>query len=194
MKSLTQKKIINCDTNEEYDSDDNVDDSEEMRKKEEQEKKKKKEEKKVYQFFKNNSEMALIYKRINDLRRLELKYFKRKGKENENLDEIYYNFEKKYLKKSKIESVYSIKNLRKDTQKSIEEDKSEIDSSISDSLNISRKRNSSILYNSKDKDNSIEYPVLALKRSSRSFQIERRKNQINLANILQKSTNLFDKQ
>ena len=34
MKSLTQKKIINCDTNEEYDSDDNVDDSEEMRKKE----------------------------------------------------------------------------------------------------------------------------------------------------------------
>ena len=138
--------------------------------------------------------MALIYKRINDLRRLELKYFKRKGKENENLDEIYYNFEKKYLKKSKIESVYSIKNLRKDTQKSIEEDKSEIDSSISDSLNISRKRNSSILYNSKDKDNSIEYPVLALKRSLRSFQIERRKNQINLANILQKSTNLFDKQ
>ena len=194
MKSLTQKKIINCDTNEEYDSDDNVDDSEEMRKKEEQEKKKIKEEKKVYQFFKNNSEMALIYKRINDLRRLELKYFKRKGKENENLDEIYYNFEKKYLKKSKIESVYSIKNLRKDTQKSIEENKSEIDSSISDSLNISRKRNSSILYNSKDKDNSIEYPVLALKRSSRSFQIERRKNQINLANILQKSTNLFDKQ
>ena len=74
--------------------------------------------------------MALIYKRINDLRRLELKYFKRKGKENENLVEIYYNFEKKYLKKSKIESVYSIKNLRKDTQKSIEEDKSEIDSSI----------------------------------------------------------------
>ena len=32
---ITQKKIINCDTNEEYDSDDNVDDSEEMRKKEE---------------------------------------------------------------------------------------------------------------------------------------------------------------
>ena len=110
------------------------------------------------------------------------------------MDEIYYNFEKKYLKKSKIESVYSIKNLRKDTQKSIEEDKSEIDSSISDSLNISRKRNSSILYNSKHKDNSIEYPALALKRSSRSFQIEKRKNQINLANILQKSTNLFDKQ
>ena len=52
MKSLTQKKIINCDTNEEYDSDDNVDDSEEMRKKEEQEKKKIKEGKKVYQFFK----------------------------------------------------------------------------------------------------------------------------------------------
>ena len=45
--------------------------------------------------------MALIYKRINDLRRLELKYFKRKGKENENLDEIYYKFEKKYLKKIK---------------------------------------------------------------------------------------------
>ena len=102
MKSLTQKKIINCDTNEEYDSDDNVDDSEEMRKKEEQEKKKKKEEKKVYQFFKNNSEMALIYKRINDLRRLELKYFKRKGKENEIWMKYITILKKSILKNQKL--------------------------------------------------------------------------------------------
>ena len=201
IKAFTQKKMINYNTNEEYDPDDNVDDSEEIRKKEEIEKKKKSQEKTVYQFFKNNPEMALIYKRINDLRLLDLKYFKRKGKDNENLDEIYYNFEKKYLKKSKVESVYSMKNLRKDKKKPIKEktiSKNEKEPSISDSVNISRKRSCSILYNIKNKDNenSMEYPVLGLKRSSRSFHIDSRKNNIinnNLANILQVSPNFFDK-
>ena len=93
-----------------------------------------------------------------------------------------------------------MKNLRKDKKKPIKEktiSKNEKES-ISDSVNISRKRSCSILYNTKDKDNEnpIEYPVLGLKRSSRSFHIDSRKNNIinnNLANILQVSPNFFDK-
>ena len=94
-----------------------------------------------------------------------------------------------------------MKNLRKDKKKPIKEktiSKNEKEPSISDSVNISRKRSCSILYNIKNKDNenSMEYPVLGLKRSSRSFHIDSRKNKIinnNLANILQVSPNFFDK-
>ena len=70
-----------------------------------------------YEFYKNNPEMAIIHKRQNDLRTLDMKYGNGMTTYNkiDNVDfnEAFYKFEKKYLKKSNIKSLYSIANLRK---------------------------------------------------------------------------------
>ena len=57
-----------------------------------------------YKYFKDNKEMAGIFKRLNDLRSLDLEYSKKKDSLNpeENPYEIFFNFERKYLKKDKL--------------------------------------------------------------------------------------------
>jgi hypothetical protein len=71
-----------------------------------------------YKFYKNNPEMAIIHRRINDLRVLDLRYGNGMNTYNkvDNVDfsEAFYNFEKKYLKKSTVHNnSYSIANLKK---------------------------------------------------------------------------------
>ena len=73
--------------------------------------------KRKYEFYKNNPEMAIIHRRVNDLRVLDLRYGNGMNTYNkvDNVDfsEAFYNFEKKYLKKSTVQSSYSIANLKK---------------------------------------------------------------------------------
>ena len=73
--------------------------------------------KRKYEFYKNNPEMAVIHRRVNDLRVLDLRYGNGMNTHNKadnvDLSETFYNFEKKYLKKSTVQSAYSIANLKK---------------------------------------------------------------------------------
>lgn len=73
--------------------------------------------KKRYEFFKKNPEMSIINERLNDLHILDIGYGNGMTTYNkiDNIDfsEAFYNFEKKYLKKSNVQSSYSITNLKK---------------------------------------------------------------------------------
>ena len=60
--------------------------------------------------FKDNPEMALIYKRMNDLHFLQLSYLRNKKEFGaDEFKEIYFNFQRKYINKNKLK----IKSLGK---------------------------------------------------------------------------------
>lgn len=201
-KSYSQRKDVYLNTNEEYD--DENEENENSKKKEETTKTIKKQEKTGYQFYKNNPELAVIYNRINDLRLLDLKYFKMKSSKYDNLGEIFFNFEKKYLKKSKIKSVYSMSYLNlknKEPLKNKSVEKESHTEELENHIICRRKSCSNILkkQDNNEKDNNSKnygpfFPGLGLKRSSRSFHIDSRKNKIignNLSNILKIDPNFF---
>ena len=53
--------------------------------------------------FKDNPEMALIYKRMNDLYFLQLSYLRNKKEFGaDDFKEIYFNFQRKYMNKNKF--------------------------------------------------------------------------------------------
>ena len=62
----------------------------------------------------NNLETNKIYFRINDLRNLELHYFKQKDRFMVNqsiFNDLYYNFKKKLVKKKQYKSILKIPNI-----------------------------------------------------------------------------------
>lgn len=203
-KSYSQRRDVYLNTNEEYD--DENEESEGCKKKEETINVIKNQEKTEYQFYKNNPELAVIYNRINDLRLLDLKYFKMKSARYDNLGEIFFNFEKKYLKKSKIKSVYSMSYLNQKNKKEPRKNKSiekESHTEELDNYSIYKRKSCTNILMKKDNNNEKEsnnnygpyFPDLGIKRSSRSFHIDSRKNRIignNLSNILKIDPNFFN--
>ena len=65
--------------------------------------------------FKDNPEMALIYKRMNDLHYLHLSYLRNKSNKvgDDSYKEIYFNFQRKYRNKYKIKLSNSNERLKK---------------------------------------------------------------------------------
>ena len=111
--------------------------------------------KRKYEFYKNNPEMAIIHRRINDLRVLDLRYGNGMNTYNkvDNVDfsEAFYNFEKKYLKKSTVHnSSYSIANLKKNSnasKSSLQTLNSSIETAIKDKSCITTLNGNNNYYN-----------------------------------------------
>ena len=120
-----------------------------------------------YHYFKDNPEFAAIFKRINDLRILDLEYSKKESlNQKENPYEIFSNFERKYLKKDKL----FLKRL-----KQLETNKENITGKYSqhrkDSNLLSSSKNESQLDNSYIVSQKKQNQVLNITQSSKKNQL-----------------------